>query len=361
MKTLTASAALLGLVLLGLACSADKPPPDQQPRTAIGDKPSVAGSVSARPTIPMPIPPAGAQWTVYCATYSGAGHVLRAQQMREMLLQNSGLRDWYIVVADDHSTLYYGFYKAIEEEVDRREAARAKADHRKIQGLLDLATRRPLFRGSFLVSLETDNPPAPPEWDLRNAKGYWSLEIAAYKDSPERKQYAVDAVKEFRARGIEAYYYHGPVISSVCIGAWAEDAVKRQEAGSARTIDPTQTILVTDGSLPVPPDLRDARGNPIKVMQPVIEVLDPTMKKAMEDYPRHAVNGFEQKRRIRNARNEIVERYDPSFLVLIPQDEKAAGAGRAVEVEPPFPASVVNPQPTPPQGEGRLRTLGNGP
>ena len=67
---------------------------------------------------------------------------------------------------------------------------------------------------SLIVPIDSPDPVAPPEWNLANAKGYWSLQIAAYKDSPKRKEAAVEAVREARKNGVEAYYYHGETTSS---------------------------------------------------------------------------------------------------------------------------------------------------
>ena len=54
----------------------------------------------------------------------------------------------------------------------------------------------------------------------------WSVQIAAYEGSTQRKKFAVDAVRDARAEGVPAYYYHGPSISSVCVGAWPRAAVR---------------------------------------------------------------------------------------------------------------------------------------
>ena len=66
---------------------------------------------------------------------------------------------------------------------------------RTIQSMAD-QSGNPLFPHSFFVEVTTPDPQAPAEWNLANANGYWSLQIAAYKDSPKRKQYAVEAVRE---------------------------------------------------------------------------------------------------------------------------------------------------------------------
>ena len=75
-----------------------------------------------------------------------------------------------------------------------------------------------LFPAVILTKLDTPDPSSPPEWDLTRAAGAYSLQIAVFKDSPERRAAAVEAVRAARAGGYDAYYYHGPTASSVCIG-----------------------------------------------------------------------------------------------------------------------------------------------
>ena len=236
------------------------------------------------------------------------------------MIRSSGLRNWHLIHTEAQSSLYFGYYRTFDDkEHDPREVARAQADLRRINELKDAQGDR-LFRTSMFVPLSEPDPEAPPQWNLANAPAdaYWSLQVAAYQGGSERKQYAVDGVREMRAHGIDAYYFHGDTISSVCIGAWPMDAVKRQDTSDAKTADPNATIVVLGGTTaPISPDARDRDGRPLNVQAPKLEVLDPTMAKAIHDNPNHYFNGALYGKKARNGQ----EIPDPSFLVLVPHSE----------------------------------------
>lgn len=332
--------ALLFIEIAMVSCTATAPPAAKsQPKTLSGD---LAGTPSASISKPqtsspkpdaapksnsMPIIPKGAQWTIYCKTISGPGHVQRAEQYKDDLVRGTPLKDWYIIHGETESNLYHGFYRSNDRK-DRQEYKRIQTQKAMIEALEDQDLERP-FKYSLIVELMAADPVAPPEWNFANLKKgpaddqhFWSLQIAAYQGSPQRKQYAVDAVREFRARGIEAYYYHGDTISSICIGAWPREAVKEQEsdnASSAAVNDPTADIFVTN--IPLSAEaIRNLninhRGGNLVTMQSVIEPLDPTLIAAMRTYPEHHVNGTVRMRPGKDG--SMPER---SYLVPVPVAE----------------------------------------
>jgi hypothetical protein len=268
-------------------------------------------------------PPADAQFTIFCDAIRGPNHVLAATAIKDRLMQEKGLRNWHILHSADQSAIFYGYYKTFDDRVgDPQEVARAQSDMKLINALTNVQKDK-LFKSPLFLPINNPDPDAPPQWNLVNTPqtAFWSLQIAAYQGSPERKKYAVDVVREFRNRGIEAYYFHGETISSVCIGAWPQEAVKRQERPDAGTAadDPDRPIIVTNQQLPpnVSPDLMDKEGHHLQIEAPKLEVLDPTMAKAIRDYPAHAVNGENRERTAANGQKIL----DPSFLVLIPHSD----------------------------------------
>jgi len=42
-----------------------------------------------------------------------------------------------------------------------------------------------VFTHCLFVEAAAPDPNAPPDWDLRNSGGYWSLQIAAYNEPPD--------------------------------------------------------------------------------------------------------------------------------------------------------------------------------
>ena len=302
--------------------------------------------------------PTGAQYTIYCQTISGPSHVDRATRLKQQLIAQAPLKDWYVIHQEGQSTLYYGFYKTFDDPKDP-DSQRAQRDRRTIDALTDRLGNRP-FKFAFFVALDAPDPVAPPEWNLAVAPGDLSLQIAAYTGHPLRKQYAVEAVRAARAQGVDAYYYHGETTSSVCVGAWPESAVKRTEQViNARPGDPDQPFVKT--GIPLPEEAarnqRDAQGRPLRVEQERFEIVDPTLATMMQRFPEHAVNGEVAMTATMDPRTgQRVTRPARSFVVPIPRDEGSLLSGETTTglpadqpIEPP-PTT-----PTPQPGVGQLR------
>ena len=339
-------------------------------------------------------PPAGAQYTIYCTTIPGPAHVPQSTRLRDQLARSTGMRDWYVVHNADDSTLYYGYYRAVERQDDPKETARAKNDREKVRAIVDATGTYP-FAKAVVVALDAPNPDAPAQWDLRRAPPgtLWSLQIAAYTGHPDRKKYAVDAVKAFRQEGVPAYYYHGETVSSVCIGAWPAEAVRGDlepaynDPNQNRSMEqimaqsPADLLVVSPGLPPVNKAIRTKSGT-LRAVSPHLEAVDPTLLAAMKNYPHHYLNG--EVEAMKTAQGITGK---PSLLVKIPRDpgsilgggydaavagdsthgSRAADAGAISGLPPgirsgatpPPPASSGRTPPTPPPapGYGRLRSL----
>ncbi|MGH7176390.1 MAG: hypothetical protein ACREJC_03325 [Tepidisphaeraceae bacterium] len=275
------------------------------------------------------------------------GHVERVNQLKVDLVRLSSMRDWYAIHQEGESVLYYGYYRQIDERLDKKESTRARQDKSKIQVMKDVNGER-IFALSMFVPLEAPDPTAPPEWELSRAQGFWSLQIAAYKDSPERKQAAVETVREMRAHGIQAYYHHGETVSSVCIGAWPREAIKQQDSDRAEARNADQSIVVLPGDIPanMKRALVDKQGQPMKIIAPEVEVLDPTLLQAMRQFPEHSVNGYVDQREGKPV---------PSLIVQIPTPEPSMI--RPDSTSSPPPQTLTQKQPPEP-GATRLKRVG---
>jgi hypothetical protein len=233
--------------------------------------------------------PVGAQFTILCQTYAGDAHVATSDKVRTALFAaGTHLDKWYVVHSADKSILYYGFYRSNDarDPVDGAEGKRAIDDQNAIRALADSTGKR-IFPTCLIESIDAPDPDANPAWDLTKSRGYWTLQIAAYKTGPERKQLAVAAVANARSKGVEAYYYHGPSISSVCIGSWPKESVIEQMPG-ADSPDPDRQTVYNPGNLPVGGDLPENT----TVVQPKVEILDPTLVEALHTYHEHSVDGY---------------------------------------------------------------------
>ncbi|HWE02597.1 MAG TPA: hypothetical protein VG326_09330 [Tepidisphaeraceae bacterium] len=368
----------VALAMAGLSCGGNAPPQIQQNTAVTGTPDAIVGGTTATPRsdsaprsrdmgrLDGDAPPADARFTIFCDVFRGPDHVIRSTQLKDDLIQKTGMHAWHILHTEQQSMLCFGYYRIFDDsDHEPKETARAQADIKRVNAIKGPQGDR-LFKLTLFVSIDEQDPESPAAWNLANApaNAYWSLQIGAYRASLERKQYAVDVVRAMRAAGIQAYYYHGDTISSVCVGAWPREAVKEQDASSAHTADPTATLLIVNQPLPqfASPDMRDREGNRLTVQAPKLEVTDPAMAKAIREYPDHAVNG--EVHAIKTKDGQLI--HDPSFLVVIPHGEgspdpiaqqnnadSANGANRA--------ASDIFDNPTPPKDAalGRLRSLGN--
>jgi hypothetical protein len=305
---------------------------------------------------------ADARYTIFCVSIDGPGHVERAIKLKSELLRLTDLKDWHLLHQEGNSVLYYGRYRCFNDPSDKAESERAQRDRAMIDSMTDQSGTRP-FRQAVFVELESPDPMAPPEWNLANAPGVWTLQIAAYKDSPERKQAALDTVKAAREQGIEAYVHHGPSVSSVCVGSWPQEAVIIHDPFEQRNRDTAVSLIVTDRPLGIDlTNVRDNQNNPVQLMERRVEIRDESLLATMRQYPTHSVNGFEEVIVTTDPQTQQKTRKPaPSFVVAIPKNQSSGSmltdrqTGGASDQTPP-------PPPPPPakksQGVGKLKSVG---
>jgi hypothetical protein len=311
---LTAWLAIAALLALAACSSAPKPAASG---SALGASAPLA-SADTGSDLGMPVPPPGAMFTLFCCAFTGPTHIADAAQAKQYLIARTGLKDWYIIHSEGESDLYYGFYTTFDDPAQTAEFTRAQDDHAKLTSLVNDVGDK-IFSMVLFVPINLPDPPAPKEWDLKNNPGYWTLQIGIYRDSPQRKQAAVDAVREARAQGIEAYYQHGPVASGVFVGSWPKEAAEISDT-SAPTEDPHQPVLVL--SSPIAghegQDYQTTDGREVHVVMPAVQLFDPTLKDAVAKYPYTEINGEILGRA--SPRHPDVIPY-PSYLIPVPHED----------------------------------------
>jgi hypothetical protein len=344
---------------------------------------TAAAAPQAKPALPpedVVIPPSDAKWTIFITALDGPDHVVRAKTLREQLKAATQDNKWYIVHAEDKSTIYYGFYREIDRQSKEGQAAQRDRDY--LASLKTAEGDSPLSLVHFDPVANVD-PPAPAEWDLakigQSPQHFWTLQIAAYTedgraehpgDVGDRKSASVESVKALRAEGVPAYFYHGPTISSVCIGLWPESAIKKQSggdaAGNAATINPNDPLLVTDA---LPKDTREVRtpdGKQVKVLTPRVEILDQDMLATMKRFPYHSKNGYDYEHTYidpKTHEKSVVR--DPSRLVQLPETTIAAnpnqpfgGDNSQLQIAPGLFDGQASHAPEP--GLGKLKSVEEG-
>jgi len=192
-------------------------------------------------------------YPISLATFTVPMHVQQARAAKQRLQDVAGWKHVFVVDKGYRSELYVGRYKSRTAAVSNLE--------RNIRGFRDAHGGTP-YATALVVAIPTKDV-GPPEWDLRNAAGAYTVVVQEYCDVPEknyvgRKKLAVQYCRKFRERGYEAYYYHGPARSKVTVGVFEEWAVR----------------TVRDGLM-----VRE-------------EIQDPRMKAVMREHPELLINGL---------------------------------------------------------------------
>jgi hypothetical protein len=183
------------------------------------------------------------RWTILCLELEGPGAEATARQIAQVLRRTPQIDARSIRVLPEtdgaKANIYYGSY---ERRIDPRTGARSipAAMERDMVLLKELAD--PDGLRYFLRARKVPFPSADvgrPEWDLRRADGVYTLQVAVYFNTDkmrQRKKAAAEKTRQLRARGLEAYYYHGPTRSLVTVGSFGEDALLDQ-VGQVRHIE----------------------------------------------------------------------------------------------------------------------------
>ena len=221
------------------------------------------------------------EYTILLYMLATPDHTVRIQTYKDQTERDTHWTGLFVVDKPDHSNLCWGRYST--PAAAARDLAKAKK-YRSPTGVL-------VYAKAMVLPLPGKEP-GPPEWNLRNAKGAYTLVIATFYDVPDanyfgRKANAVEYCRQLRQGGQEAYYLHGPVVSSVTIGTFPESALGMANIG---------------GRL-------------------IPEIRDPGMLAAQRQHPHLAVNGRQQITLRADASGQAQKIPDPSYPDRIPQGE----------------------------------------
>ncbi len=174
----------------------------------------------------------GEPWTIEVIRLDDAGHRRSAEDVSRSLKQTPGMRaeDVYIVEKDDFSSVYYGhYYRKIDRTTGDRHIPDALRNDLKLIKDLGIAGSSPLFLHARMTP-EVQPDVGRPEWNLRNANGVYTLQVAVFfptEDVTQYKELAVAYVKQLREKGYDAYYYHADAKSIVTVGIFGQEAAYR--------------------------------------------------------------------------------------------------------------------------------------
>jgi hypothetical protein len=161
------------------------------------------------------------QTTITLMTYRNAEHAKAAKWLRDATIKHTGWKDVYAVTYENRSVVYRGRYTS---------AAQAQKVLKSVRAYKTKIGKVPFSQAS-VVSIPGQGQ-GNQDWDLANVTdGMYSVLVAVYMDLPEkeyfgRRQRAVAACNALRKKGVEAYYYHTPSRSALCIGSFGPAAVR---------------------------------------------------------------------------------------------------------------------------------------
>lgn len=166
------------------------------------------------------------RFTILLYVLRSADHTSRIQSFKRQTELDAGWRGLYVKNKTGHSELYLGKYATPAEAADDLKKAK------KYRTPLDVA----VYAQAMVIPLPGTDP-GPPEWNLLNANGFYTIIVAVFYDQPEanyfgRKEYAVAYCKQLREKGEEAYFRHGSARSTVTIGAFPKDAIAMVKSGN---------------------------------------------------------------------------------------------------------------------------------
>jgi len=188
-----------------------------------------------------------ARFTILLKVFSNPiTHAEEAKYYKSQTERLTGWQGMYVESKADHSELYWGKYASQKDA--SRNLKKAKS-YRAPAGVA-------IYAQAMILPLgEKDF--GPPEWDLRNAGGAYTVVVAVFYDVPEadyfgRKEHAVEYCRQLRQKGEQAYYYHGPARSTVAVGSFSEAAVEMVRDGDAeRPIVRDPGILAVQSRFPL--------------------------------------------------------------------------------------------------------------
>lgn len=169
----------------------------------------------------------GEQWTILCIELMQETPNRRqtVDQLAGALRRIRGLDPQAVHTHHDANTsgVYYGSFKPRTPDGN---VHFQNADRALVQSIRSLAigSSHP-FLEARLVPVPTDDV-GPPEWNVRTCPNAYTLHVAEFYNTGqfnERKAVAVQYCGMLREKGYEAYYWHGPRVSLVCVGSLRRD------------------------------------------------------------------------------------------------------------------------------------------
>jgi len=173
-------------------------------------------------------------WTALVAEYDAERNQQQALRLMRQLQSQPGVPPLWTHQHNDALAVYAGrFADPLSDRAQQQLAAirAVEIDGKKPFGgvkFVNFASRAGNASDRGGGQSPGDQPLA--EHDLKQFIGMYTLQVGFYDDSAGEgfREAAEEAVAKLREDGEEAYYYHGPNRSLICIGLFTEDDLSNQ-------------------------------------------------------------------------------------------------------------------------------------
>ncbi len=196
-----------------------------------------SGSVGPTTTVPKGN---GSPWTILCLEIRGQHSRANVDTIAETLRHTRDIQPRWVSVLHDpdgFSRVYYGtYFRQTDPKTGKRPVPAELQRDRDLIRHLTGPGGESYFAGAKVVRLPLPDV-GNPKWAIKNARGVYSLQIAAFEptdDFWDIKSGAAEYCAWLRGKGYEAYYHHGPACSIVTVGSFDESAVIPAEKGLPR-------------------------------------------------------------------------------------------------------------------------------
>ena len=154
-------------------------------------------------------------WGVLLDIFSGQERASQAQKLIVDLRQNTDLKDFWIKRNDGTAMVIYGAFPDRTSDEARQALATIRNLDRNGKKPYSMATMQALTGASKVA----DNP-----LDAKSYIGFYTLQIGAFNRDfgSDYKEVAEKTVEELRRQGENAFFYHGPFKSMICIDLFTD-------------------------------------------------------------------------------------------------------------------------------------------
>ena len=170
----------------------------------------------------------GGEWAIALGRLRGDDHQAEADRIAEQMRQVTQSDGVWVEHERGASMIYYGRYASRNDQTAQQDLRRWREYHRSGQMRLPALMLVPIGQGLFAGGREGGGEGGGDvaDYALQRAagRGSYTLQIGIYDEDygDDYRRAAERAVTALREDGWEAFYWHGPVRSTVTVGVWDE-------------------------------------------------------------------------------------------------------------------------------------------